>query len=254
MTAEQSRFYQVSERIFRRIIDFYERTLDWVLERRGLTLAVAVGTLVLTILLYLLVPKGFFPVQDTGEIQGVSEAGQTVSFSQMAQLQQRLAAAILQNPAVESLSSFIGVDGTNTTLNSGRIQINLKPLSKRKSATDVIRELQSAAKRRGWHQSVHAAHSGHHGRGYRQPDRIPIQHAGSRVRTSWRSMQGASSNACSSCPSSRMSRATCKTAAARSRCSSTAPRRRVSASRRRTSTTRCTTASASVRSRRCSRS
>jgi len=144
-TAEQSRFYQVSERIFRKIIDFYQRTLDWVLERRGLTLGVAVGTLVLTILLYLLVPKGFFPVQDTGEIQGVSEAGQTVSFSQMAQLQQRLGAAILQNPAVDSLSSFIGVDGTNTTLNSGRIQINLKPLSQRKSATDVIRELQNAA-------------------------------------------------------------------------------------------------------------
>jgi len=145
--AEQTRFYQVSERIFRKIIDFYERTLDWVLERRGLTLSVAVGTLVLTILLYLLVPKGFFPVQDTGEIQGVSEAGQTVSFTQMAQLQQRLAAAILENPAVESLSSFIGVDGTNTTLNSGRIQINLKPLSQRKSATEVIRELQSAASR-----------------------------------------------------------------------------------------------------------
>jgi multidrug efflux pump len=144
-TAEQSRFYQVSERIFRKIIDFYQRTLDWVLERRGLTLGVAVGTLVLTSLLYLLVPKGFFPVQDTGEIQGVSEAGQTVSFSQMAQLQQRLGAAILQNPAVDSLSSFIGVDGTNTTLNSGRIQINLKPLSQRKSATDVIRELQIAA-------------------------------------------------------------------------------------------------------------
>ncbi len=146
-TAEQSRFYQVSERIFRKIIDFYERTLDWVLERRALTLGVAVGTLVLTILLYLLVPKGFFPVQDTGEIQGVSEAGQTVSFSQMAQLQQQLNAAILQNPAVESLSSFIGVDGTNTTLNSGRIQINLKPLSGRKSVTEVIRELQSAADR-----------------------------------------------------------------------------------------------------------
>jgi multidrug efflux pump len=146
-TAEQSRFYQVSGRVLRKIIDFYERTLDWVLERRGLTLGVAVGTLVLTILLYLLVPKGFCPVQDTGEIQGVSEAGQTVSFSQMAQLQQQLGAAILQNPAVESLSSFIGVDGTNTTLNSGRIQINLKPLSQRKSATEVIRELQSAAAR-----------------------------------------------------------------------------------------------------------
>src|SRR5271155_1157243 len=134
--SQQSRFYQVSERIFRRIIDFYERTLDWVLERRGLTLGVAVGTLVLTIALYLIVPKGFFPVQDTGEIQGVSEAGQTVSFTQMAQLQQRLAAAILENPAVESLSSFIGVDGTNTTLNSGRIQINLRPLNQRKSVTE----------------------------------------------------------------------------------------------------------------------
>jgi multidrug efflux pump len=146
-TAEQSRFYQASERIFQKIIDFYERTLDWVLERRGLTLAVAVGTLVLTIVLYLIVPKGFFPVQDTGEIQGVSEAAQTVSFGKMAQLQQKLVAVILQDPAVDSLSSFIGVDGTNTTLNSGRIQINLKPLSERKSASDVIRDLQSAAAR-----------------------------------------------------------------------------------------------------------
>src|SRR5277367_5847298 len=144
-TSEQSRFYQASERIFKKIIDFYERTLDWVLERRGLTLAVAVGTLVLTIVLYLLVPKGFFPVQDTGEIQAVSEATQTVSFTKMSQLQQQLAAAILENPAVESLSSFIGVDGTNTTLNSGRIQINLKPLSQRHAVTDVIADLQSAA-------------------------------------------------------------------------------------------------------------
>jgi multidrug efflux pump len=144
-TAERSRFYRVSERIFQKIIDFYERTLDWVLERRGLTLGVAVATLALTIVLYLIIPKGFFPVQDTGEIQGVSEAAQTVSFAKMAQLQQQLAAVILENPAVASLSSFIGVDGTNTTLNSGRIQINLKPLSQRESATDVIRDLKSAA-------------------------------------------------------------------------------------------------------------
>jgi multidrug efflux pump len=143
--SEQSRFYQASERIFRKIVDFYERTLDWVLERRGLTLAVAVGTLALTVALLFIVPKGFFPVQDTGEIQAVSEATQTVSFEKMAALQQQLAAVILQNPAVDSLSSFIGVDGTNTTLNSGRIQINLKPLSQRKSATDVIFDLQSAA-------------------------------------------------------------------------------------------------------------
>ena len=145
-TAEQSRFYQVSERIFKRIIGFYERTLDWVLERRGLTLAVAVGTLVLTGILIVIVPKGFFPVQDTGEIQAVSEAAQTVSFTKMAQLQQQLAATILQNPAVESLSSFIGVDGTNTTLNSGRIQINLKPLSQRQAVTDVIQRTASAAR------------------------------------------------------------------------------------------------------------
>jgi multidrug efflux pump len=145
--SEQSRFYKASERVFQKIIDFYTRTLDWVLERRGLTLAVATATMVLTVLLYLLVPKGFFPVQDTGEIQAVSEAGQSVSFAQMAQLQQQLAALILENPAVESLSSFIGVDGTNTTLNSGRIQINLKPFGRRKSATDVIQELKSAAQR-----------------------------------------------------------------------------------------------------------
>jgi multidrug efflux pump len=144
--AEQGRFYRVSEGIFLKIIAFYERTLDWVLERRRLTLAVAVGTLVLTVVLYLLVPKGFFPVQDTGEIQAVTEAGQAVSFAKMAQLQQRMAAKILENPAVENLSSFIGVDGTNTTLNSGRIQINLKPLSDRESVSEVIEELSSAAK------------------------------------------------------------------------------------------------------------
>jgi multidrug efflux pump len=145
--SEQGRFYQASERVFQKIIGFYESTLDWVLERRGLTLLVAVATLVLTVILYIFIPKGFFPVQDTGEIQGVSEAAQTVSFAKMAQLQQQLAAVILKDPAVESLSSFIGVDGTNTTLNSGRIQINLKPLSGRKAAPDVIRDLQSAAAR-----------------------------------------------------------------------------------------------------------
>ena len=146
-TAEQGRFYRFSERIFLNIIGFYERTLDWFLERRGLTLLVAAATLVVTVLLFLAVPKGFFPVQDTGEIQAVSEAGQTVSFSKMAALQQQLAATILENPAVESLSSFIGVDGTNTTLNSGRIQINLKPIGERKPATEVIRDLEAAAGR-----------------------------------------------------------------------------------------------------------
>jgi multidrug efflux pump len=142
--ARQGRFYRWSEGIFEKIIGFYTRTLDWVLARRTLTLLVAVATLVVTGLLFLAVPKGFFPVQDTGEIQAVSEAAQDVSFARMAELQQRLAAVILENPAVESLSSFIGVDGTNTTLNSGRIQINLKPLARRDGATEVIAQLQSA--------------------------------------------------------------------------------------------------------------
>ena len=107
------------------------------------TLLVAVATLAATFFLFVIVPKGFFPVQDTGVILGVSEAAQTVSFPPMADRQQALAQVILQDPAVESLSSFIGVDGTNTTLNSGRIQINLKPLDQRKiNASDMIRRLQ----------------------------------------------------------------------------------------------------------------
>ena len=146
-TSDQGRFYKVSENIFVRIVGFYERTLDWVLERRGLTLAVAVATLVITGILFVVVPKGFFPVQDTGEIQAVSEAAQSVSFAEMSRRQQALNALILENPAVESLSSFIGVDGTNTTLNSGRIQINLKPFADRKNVTEVIEELASAAKK-----------------------------------------------------------------------------------------------------------
>ena len=102
-------------------------------------------TLALTVWLYIIVPKGFFPVQDTGVIQGISEAPQTISFPAMAQRQQALAQVILKDPAVESLSSFIGIDGTNTTLNSGRILINLKPLDERRSdATEVIRRLQPA--------------------------------------------------------------------------------------------------------------
>ncbi|MGA9802931.1 MAG: efflux RND transporter permease subunit, partial [Terriglobales bacterium] len=135
---KQSRFYVASERAFERIISFYGKTLQWVLKRQTATLLVAAGTLVLTIFLYIIVPKGFFPVQDTGIIQGISEAGQSISFPAMAEKQQQLTHLILQDPAVESLSSFIGVDGTNTTLNSGRIQINLKPLEERKiSASDV---------------------------------------------------------------------------------------------------------------------
>jgi len=141
--AEEGRFYKASEKVFEKTIAFYGKTLTWVLRYRTATLLVAAGTLVVTILLYIAIPKGFFPVQDTGQIQGVSEADQSVSFSQMSRLQQRLADAILKDPAVQSLSSFIGVDGTNTTLNAGRIQINLKPIAQRDgSASDIIRRLQ----------------------------------------------------------------------------------------------------------------
>jgi multidrug efflux pump len=140
--SQQGRFYQSSERVFERMIAFYGRTLKVVLEYQGATLLVAVGTLVLTIFLYIIIPKGFFPVQDTGVIQGISQAPQSISFSAMAKKQQEVAKVVLQDPAVQSLSSFIGADGTNTTLNSGRMSINLKALSDRNlSASDVIRRL-----------------------------------------------------------------------------------------------------------------
>jgi len=141
--AEQGRLYRASERFFNAVIATYARMLDWVLERQAATLLVAVGTLVLTVVLYLVVPKGFFPAQDTGVIQGVSEAPQSISFKAMAERQQALARVVLEDPAVASLSSFIGVDGVNATLNSGRVLINLKPLEERKAtATEVIRRLQ----------------------------------------------------------------------------------------------------------------
>lgn len=140
---EQGRFFRASERMFDAVIAYYGRTLKTVLQYRTTTLLVTVGTLVATILLYIYVPKGFFPVQDTGIVLGVSEAAQNTSFPAMAQHQQELGKVILKDPAVQSLSSFIGIDGTNTTLNTGRIQINLKPLADRKlSATEVIRRLQ----------------------------------------------------------------------------------------------------------------
>ena len=144
---EQGRFYKASERVFENMIAFYGRTLKFVLGYQTITLLVAAATLVLTIVLYIVIPKGFFPIQDTGEIQGISQAPATISFAAMEQKQQQLAAIILQDPAVESLSSFIGADGTNTTLNSGRMSINLKPIGVRKlSASDVIRRLQTSLK------------------------------------------------------------------------------------------------------------
>jgi len=142
--SQQGALYRASERAFEAIIGFYGRTLNFILRHQFTTLLVAIATLVGTIWLYIIVPKGFFPVQDTGVILGISEAPQTISFKAMSDRQQELAKVILTDPAVESLSSFIGVDGTNTTLNSGRIQINLVPIEQRKiDASAVIRRIQS---------------------------------------------------------------------------------------------------------------
>jgi multidrug efflux pump len=137
------RLYQLSEDIFESIISFYGETLKVVLRVQPLVLLVALGTLLLTVYLYIEIPKGLFPIQDTGIIQGISEADQSISFPAMAERQQALVKVILDDPAVDSLSSFIGVDGTNTTLNSGNIQINLKPLAQRQaSATQIMQRLQ----------------------------------------------------------------------------------------------------------------
>jgi multidrug efflux pump len=139
----QGRFYRWTEAMFTRSIAFYGRTLTWVLRHQPATLLVTAATLVLTILLYVVVPKGFFPVQDTGVILGISEAPETVSFDRMADRQQALAAVILKDPDVASLTSFIGVDGVNMTPNNGRIQINLKPRDERDlDASEIIHRLQ----------------------------------------------------------------------------------------------------------------
>ncbi|HZS81293.1 MAG TPA: MdtB/MuxB family multidrug efflux RND transporter permease subunit [Stellaceae bacterium] len=141
--AELSTIARKSQEAFDAVIAAYGRALDWVLERQGPTLLVAVATLGFTAYLYIVIPKGFFPVQDTGLIQGISEAAQSISYAGMAERQEALAAAILDDPDVVSLSSFIGVDGANTTLNSGRFLINLKPRDDRRAtASEVIRRLQ----------------------------------------------------------------------------------------------------------------
>jgi multidrug efflux pump len=128
---------------FQALIDSYARALTWVLKHQGLTMVVAIATLAVTVLLYIYIPKGFFPVQDTGVIQAITEAPQSVSFKDMARRQEQMAAVILKDPDVVSLSSFIGVDGTNITLNSGRMLINLRPVNDRAvSASDIIRRLQ----------------------------------------------------------------------------------------------------------------
>ncbi|WP_406819017.1 MdtB/MuxB family multidrug efflux RND transporter permease subunit [Pseudomonas sp. KnCO4] len=141
--AEQGRFYRASGAWIDWLIRHYGSALQWVLKHQPLTLLVAVASLALTVFLYMMVPKGFFPVQDTGVIQGISEAPQATSFAAMSERQQALSKVILQDPAVQSLSSYIGVDGDNATLNSGRLLINLKPHGERDvSASEVISRLQ----------------------------------------------------------------------------------------------------------------
>jgi len=141
--SEQNRFYRWTEDRFKRIIAAYGRSLKWVLQYETLTLLVAVALLALTIFQYVEIPKGFFPTQDTGIVQGITQAPESISFPAMAHKQQQLAEQILKDPAVAGISSFIGADGVNTTLNSGRIQINLKPVAERHlTATEVISRLQ----------------------------------------------------------------------------------------------------------------
>jgi len=138
----QGRVYRASERVFETMIGFYGRTLKFVLGYQTITLLVALATLLLTVFLYIIIPKGFFPVQDTGVIQGITQAPPAISSRAMAEKQLEITKAVLDDPAVESVSSFIGADGTNTTTNSGRMSINLKPLGQRKiSASDLIRRL-----------------------------------------------------------------------------------------------------------------
>jgi multidrug efflux pump len=142
-TVKHGRVYEASERAYERVIEWYGTTLRWVLKHQTTTLLATAAALALTLYLYVIVPKGFFPVQDTGVILGITEGPENVSFTSMAERQQKLAKVILQDPDVASLSSFIGIDGTNTTQNSGRIQINLKPHEDRSdTASDIIRRLQ----------------------------------------------------------------------------------------------------------------
>jgi multidrug efflux pump len=136
--AKDSRLHQYTEKLFDDVIDRYDRALEWVLDRQTATMVVATATMAVTVVLFLLIPKGLFPTQDTGLVQGITVTGQTVSYARMARLQQELADSLLKDPDVESLSSFIGVDGTNQTLNAGRMLINLKPHGHRTASQAAI--------------------------------------------------------------------------------------------------------------------
>ncbi len=141
--SETSRFDHLSEQTVQKLIDKYATSLRWVLDHQQLTLLVAIATLIVTLLLFYTIPKGFFPIQDTGVIQGITEGPQSVSFPAMAERQQAVAKVVLSDPAVANISSFIGIDGTNVTLNSGRMNITLKPLADRDAtASEIIRRLQ----------------------------------------------------------------------------------------------------------------
>ncbi len=169
------RFYKWSEEAFETVIRRYGDTLQWVLKHQTATLVVTVATLVITVLLYVVVPKGFFPVQDTGVILGVSEAAGTISFAAMAERQQALARVVLKDPDVAGLSSFIGVDGINTTPNSGRIQITLKPHEERNVIGLGHHPPPPARAREGRrHHALHAARSGPDGGEPRQPHAVPV--------------------------------------------------------------------------------
>jgi multidrug efflux pump len=142
---KDTKFGRKAQEVFQNVIDRYDSALQWVLDRQGATLAVAIGTLLLTVVLYLVIPKGLFPTQDTGMIQGVMEASQSASYGRMGQLQVQLADALLKDPAVQSISSFAGVDGTNTTLNESRLLINLKPKGDRPAQATVLEHLRERA-------------------------------------------------------------------------------------------------------------
>jgi multidrug efflux pump len=140
--SEMSEWNRKAGAFFDGVIAWYGRLLNWVLDRQGMTLCVAAATFVLTAVLYIVIPKGFFPVQDTGLIQLITEGPQSSSYEAMVDRQQAVAEVVLKDPAVASLSSFVGIDGSNTTLNSGRMLVNLKPLDERSGkASDVIRRL-----------------------------------------------------------------------------------------------------------------
>ncbi|HEY5411624.1 MAG TPA: multidrug efflux RND transporter permease subunit [Caulobacteraceae bacterium] len=143
---KDSRLGRKSQEIFQKVIDRYDESLQWVLDRQGATLAVAVGTLLLTVVLYIIIPKGLFPTQDTGMIQGVLDASQSVSYARMGSLQEEVAAALLKDPSVASISSFAGVDGTNTTLNESRLLINLKPKGSRPAQATILEHLRERAR------------------------------------------------------------------------------------------------------------